>query len=467
MEGFHAELLKRLPLAQAVLTLWAWVMCPEVLGGLYEEHRGRGYERALSFAQLVGLVRDALLEHQGSGRQSFERAREQELLDVSNSSAYEKLGRLPVALSQAFLSLAGSRLAEALPQEGVAVVLPESLKGLEVMVLDGKTVKHVARRLKPLRRQAGKITGGKAVVALDLRRGLAVAMEADPNGNRNDVPLVPGLIAQVRGTPVLWVGDRQYCDLKLPLLLSQDGNHFLVRYSNNVSFEADPAREATQGMDSGGRKWKQEWGWLGSAKNPRGIYVRRIHLELEGEEALEVVTGLLDPLAYPAEDLLEAYGQRWGIERVFQQITEVFELRRLIGSTPQATIFQASFCLVLYNMIQVVRAYAAQDGQKQVQEVSTEQVFYDVRRDLTAWDQASDPPQTLALVLEELPRTAAGLRAALGKMFRGTWTDRWIKTPSTRHTPRRLDTPMPPCGRTTVWAALNAADGPATRKRRP
>src|SRR5262249_34986778 len=135
MEGFHAELLKRLPLAQSVLTLWGWVMSPEVLDRLYEEYRGRGYERVLSFAQLVGLVQDALLEHQGSGRQSFERARERDLLEVSNGSAYEKLGRLPVALSQAFLSLAGSRLAEALPQEGVAVVLPKSLKGLEVMVL--------------------------------------------------------------------------------------------------------------------------------------------------------------------------------------------------------------------------------------------------------------------------------------------------------------------------------------------
>ena len=39
------------------------------------------------------------------------------------------------------------------------------------------------------------------------------------------------------------------------------------------------------------------------------------------------MTDLLDEQAYPAEDLLAVYLKRWEIERVFQKITEVFELR--------------------------------------------------------------------------------------------------------------------------------------------
>jgi len=46
-----------------------------------------------------------------------------------------------------------------------------------------------------------------------------------------------------------------------------------------------------------------------------------------------------------------------GDERVFQQITEVFALRRLIGKYAEATVFQAAFCLLLYNMVQVMRGY--------------------------------------------------------------------------------------------------------------
>jgi len=44
---------------------------------------------------------------------------------------------------------------------------------------------------------------------------------------------------------------------------------------------------------------------------------------------------------------------------VFQEITEVFELRHLIGCSPRATVFQASLCLVIYNILQVLRGYAA------------------------------------------------------------------------------------------------------------
>jgi hypothetical protein len=48
-----------------------------------------------------------------------------------------------------------------------------------------------------------------------------------------------------------------------------------------------------------------------------------VTLRRDGEEDVILVTGLLDAAAYPAEDLLALYLARWGIERVFQQITEV------------------------------------------------------------------------------------------------------------------------------------------------
>ena len=131
-----------------------------------------------------------------------------------------------------------------------------------------------------------------------------------------------------------------------------------------------------------------EWGWIGSPKEIRRRYVRQIQLVRPWEESIFVVTDLLDDVAYPAEDLLEAYLHRWEIERVFQQITEVFSLERLVGSTPQATIFQASFCMVLYNLMQLIRAFVsigreATAAVKSVDSVSVEQLFLDVQRELT------------------------------------------------------------------------------------
>src|SRR5262245_39977147 len=73
----------------------------------------------------------------------------------------------------------------------------------------------------------------------------------------------------------------------------------------------------------------------------------------------KVLADLDDARAYPAADLLAAYLSRWPVENVLQQVTEVFALRHLIGSAPNATVFQAALCLVIYHVLQVVRADAA------------------------------------------------------------------------------------------------------------
>jgi hypothetical protein len=85
--------------------------------------------------------------------------------------------------------------------------------------------------------------------------------------------------------------------------------------------------------------WEQDWGWLGCEQAKHRRFVRRITLVRPGEETIILVTDLLDAAQYPAHDLLALYLARWSIERVFQQITEVFHLQTLIGATPQGAVF--------------------------------------------------------------------------------------------------------------------------------
>jgi hypothetical protein len=101
-QEFAREVLTRLPLAEAVLTLWRWVVDPLLLLALFARHRGAGDEKVLSFATLVPLRADALLEHRGSGRQRFARAREQGQWDASVQAVYQKLGRVRLGLSEAW-----------------------------------------------------------------------------------------------------------------------------------------------------------------------------------------------------------------------------------------------------------------------------------------------------------------------------------------------------------------------------
>ena len=87
---FAREVLSRLPLAGAVLSLWRWVADPLFVLSVFAQHGGAGYEKESSFGGLVELIAEALLEHQGSGKKSFERGREQGLLTARVQAVDQK-----------------------------------------------------------------------------------------------------------------------------------------------------------------------------------------------------------------------------------------------------------------------------------------------------------------------------------------------------------------------------------------
>lgn len=434
--------LHRLPLAEAVLHLCHWQCDAAALNALYDAHRGAGYTKVLSFATLVALIGDALLEHDGSGRQSFQRGRARGELIVTDQAVYQKLGRLPLAVTEAFLASATQGLQELLPPGASGDAdLPASLAAFTVIALDGKAIKRVPKRLRPLRGRSGGVLGGKALAALHLASGLAVALATDPDGDTNEAKLVPDLLPQVqaRYASVLWLADAQFGNpTQAAAFTARPGDHFLVRDDGKTAFVRDPARPVQQGRDEQGRPSTEEWGWWGGPRNRHRRYVRRITLSRADAEPLVLLTDLQDAAAYPAPDLLTLYRARWGIERVFQQITEVFPLRRLIGSTPRGTVFQLAFCLLLYNQIQVVRAYVAEGAQRPVASISTELLFEDVRRQLIALHEVLTPEAVVRLVPPLA--TAAQLRRRLGALLHPAWTERWQKAPAKKRTPPHAGT---------------------------
>src|SRR5947208_1004458 len=93
-----AAVLARMPLAEAAQWLLRWACDADRLKAIWEQFRGRCYERVISFPTLVRLVGEALLQHRGSGRRAFEKNIEAERLDASVAAAFGKLGRLPIAI---------------------------------------------------------------------------------------------------------------------------------------------------------------------------------------------------------------------------------------------------------------------------------------------------------------------------------------------------------------------------------
>jgi hypothetical protein len=457
MDGFDKEVLRRVPLAHATLGLFSYALDEPFLDELFRNYRRRGYDRFLNFPTLVGLIGDALLIHEGVGLPSFEQAAEQGRLPVLIGSVYPKLGRIEVPVSQALLRESSLKMCKLFDHPDSPV--PPSVAGFQIVTVDGKTIKFVRHQLKETRPLRGKLLGGKLCVAQDLHTGVALALEAREDAEVNEVRLVPDLIAQVRAmdrkSPAkLWMGDRQYSDLNLMKRFTEGSDHFLIRMNKTLGFTPDSQRPAQFGFDPKGRSYTQEWGWVGSVKDKRRRYVRRIWLrrpEVAKDPDVILLTDLLDENVYPAQDLLDTYLLRWGIEKMFQTITEVFSLRQLIGCTPRANIFQASFCFVIYNAIQVTRSYVAQAGHVKTEEVSTAKLFKDVQEELIVQKMLGSD-QAVVETMKPV-KTPSQMRQFLKDLLGSRWRKRWRKAKSNpRKTRGRTQRVV--SGRTNVYKEL-------------
>jgi Transposase DDE domain len=432
-DGFSAAVLEKLPLADSVWRLLHCTLDDPWLEELWARHRGRCYEQDVKFSTLAHLIADALLEHGGSGHQAFERAQEREILPVSITSASEKLGNLPLPVSEALLAEGTRRMQAVLPATPAVDPLPDCWADHELFGADGKAVQHGKRLLKPLRRLRAGILGARASVGLNLRTGLAVALVGHLDGEAGEgartEDLVPKLAAAAGpGRPWVVVLDRLDCNLSFPQKVLKAGGHFLIRYCGNTTFVPDAARPAQESRDARGRRIVQEWGWLGKAQTAKRLYVRRITLDLPHGKSISVVTDLWNETKDPAEEILMTYQKRWGIETVFHQITAVFSLRHRIGMQPKAVLFQLSFCLLLYNVLQVVRGHLAWHQGCAAEKIANEKLFSDVERQLVAVSELVAVEPLLSL-LGVVP-TAAELRERLREGLRGVWSDRWWKAPS-------------------------------------
>jgi hypothetical protein len=440
MDGIQEAIVARLPLAEGAWRLFRHAVGDDILEQIWEAGRGRCYTGQIEFSDVVRVVHNALVPYD-SGREAIKKEQEAGALQASTTAVFAKLRRIPVPVSEGLLREGTSRLRQLFP-DWSCWKKPRSLQKFHIIIYDGKAIKRVAKRLKATRGLTGGLLGGRALVAIDWETGMALDMCGDEDGEANDVKHVGTLVPQIRERlegPILHVSDRGFCDLEQPRhFLRAEGDHFLVRYHPKVKFHRDSSQKQRRSVNEDGQTILETWGWLGSENDSRRLYVRRIELVRKGQDSVVLITSLLDADKYPATDLLWIYRERWEIERLFQKVTEVFGLSHLIGCSPQATLFQFAFCMLLYNMIQVVRGYVAQAQDREPSDISSEMLFRDVEREMISWTYLLPVEDTLDY-FQSLPPVEE-LREKLGDLFSQTWSDTWLTSPPQavhRSTPRR------------------------------
>jgi hypothetical protein len=280
------------------------------------------------------------------------------------------------------------------------------------------------------------------LVAVEVRQDLAVAMATPPEGETNEAKLGPALLPQ-GGAPVvgrrLGGADRQCWDLTQTGAVATGDDHFLVRYHPQTPFCPDPTRPAQAGQEAQGGVGEQDWGGVGCEQANQRRFVWRLTWYRPGEATRIRLTAGLDAPPYPANELLDLSRARWGIEQVFQQITASCHLQTLSGTTPQGTGFPRAFCLLLYNLVQVVRASVATAQARPGPTISTALRFDDVHRQRVAFTELVPPVQVEPL-FPCLP-SEEELRAQLTRLLATVWTARWLKAPPTK---RKAPTPRTP-----------------------
>lgn len=185
-------------LLRGVLAIWRSIAADGELEEVFGDSRGRSYEKALKFAELVRLFADAISHHSGSGRQAMLRAKEEGRLSVSQQAAYGKLRRVPPEVSQKLVEHCTLRMREMVP-ESMEPTLPASLRGYAGVTMDGKTLKELAKRLLATRQAKGGLLGGRVLAALDMRTNQIVCIQADQDGYANEAPLLEPLLPRGRG----------------------------------------------------------------------------------------------------------------------------------------------------------------------------------------------------------------------------------------------------------------------------
>ena len=230
-------------------------------------------------------------------------------------------------------------------------------RGLELFTLDGTALRladsdenhaHFGRYHAGLRGTARSHPLLRMVVAANVRSRIFIGAELGPSAT-SALVLAKPLLAALPAAAVV-ILDRLYTGApELLLVTAEAGRHYLVRakesqrwtvvetYAANDQFvELTVSDEARQADPTLPRTWRA-----------RAI----THATERGPHTL--LTSLVDPVAYPAHEIIDLYRERWEIELAYDEVkTVAFGQRVALRSRTVDGVYQEAWGVLLaYNLV--------------------------------------------------------------------------------------------------------------------
>ncbi len=291
------------------------------------------------------------------------------------------------AYIQARLRLPKERLEKALAataQTAERRVAPSpQLQGRPVKVVDGSSTQladtpaNQRRYPQPRSQKPGcGFPVMKLVVIFSLCGG-AVLNVLLGNQQHHDLRLLRGLWDQLQQGDIL-LGDRAYGEYTTLAGLPQQGVDVVARLHQRRKVDFRKARRL--GQNDGLLVWTKgyqqseilsanEWDLL-----PAQITVRilRFTTVIRGfrNRRITLVTSLLDPALYPAEELVALYARRWRLELCLRDLKTTLGMEQLRCKTPDMAEKELLAYLVAHNLVRCLMAEAVATHRVELDRVS-------------------------------------------------------------------------------------------------
>jgi IS4 transposase len=340
------------PLSVMARGLLEHALLPAELDALFQRTAQRQYTRELLFSTTVDLMSLVVSGSRPTVHAAFQALKDN--IPVSITSVYNKLDGIEPAISAELVRHTSQKLQPLIQQlDGQRMPL---LPGYRVKILDGNHLAATEHRLKELRTTTAGPLPGLCLVVLDPALMLAVDVFPCEDGHAQERSLLPAVLDRVAADEV-WIDDRNFCTLDFLFGLAARQAYFVTRQHKNLPWEGvTPFVRVGRGEDAD--VWEQQVRLVTSVGTP--LLCRRVKLLLDkatrdGDRELYILTNLPASVA-DAVRVASLYRQRWTIENVFRELSEMFENEIDTLAYPKAALFGFCTGLAAYNVMSAVKA---------------------------------------------------------------------------------------------------------------
>jgi hypothetical protein len=361
---FKAFVLER-PIAVMAQMAIGRLLHSRTVDDVFADAAEQQYERTLLFSSLTGLMSDVVLGKQPSVNAAYKKQKDH--LRVSLNAVYNKLDRVEPKISQALVRHSYQQVVEI--RKGLGGNRKNEVAGYRTRIFDGNHLSKTEHRLAETRDLTAAPLPGKCIAVLDPRFEAIVDFFPIEDGHAQERTALDELLATVKRND-LWVGDRNFCTLKLFYKIAACNAAFVIRHHKNLEGVGLGKRKKVGKCESGvvyERTMKLP-PYQGDA-----ITVRRVEIELttptrDGDRTLVILTNLPKKGANACK-IAEIYRYRWKIETAFQILTVALKCEVNTLCYPKAALFVFALALVAYNAIAVLEAAIAREHGRQEAEM--------------------------------------------------------------------------------------------------